>query len=48
MTESGGFIIQIADYVFEGAYERNIGGYRMHIMHEIMDYRKNLIQVFHI
>lgn len=36
MTESGGFIIQIADYVFEGAYERNIGGYRMHIMHEII------------
>ena len=36
MTEGGGFIIQIADYVFEGAYERNTGGYRMHIMHEIL------------
>ncbi len=36
MTEDGGFLIQIADYVFEGAYERNTGGYRMHIMHEIL------------
>lgn len=36
MTEGSGFIIQIADYVFEGAYERNTGGYRMHIMHEIL------------
>ena len=36
MTKEGGFIIQIADYVYEGAYERNTGGYRMHIMHEIL------------
>ena len=36
MTTNGGFIIQIADYVFDGAYERNTGGYRMHIMHEIL------------
>ena len=36
MTDDGGFIIQIADYVYEGAYERNTGGYRMHIMHEII------------
>ena len=36
MTKNGGFIIQIADYVYEGAYERNTGGYRMHIMHEIL------------
>ena len=36
MTDSGGFIIQIADYVYEGAYSRNVGGYRMHIMHEIL------------
>lgn len=36
LTENGGFIIQIADYVYEGAYSRNIGGYRMHIMHEIL------------
>ena len=36
MTKNGGFIIQIADYVYEGAYERGTGGYRMHIMHEIL------------
>lgn len=36
MTTNGGFIIQIADYVFEGAYENNTGGYKMHILHEIM------------
>lgn len=36
VSKVGSFIIQIADYVFEGAYERNIGGYRMHIMHEII------------
>ena len=36
VTTNGGFIIQIADYVYEGAYERNTGGYRMHIMHEIL------------
>ena len=35
MTDEG-FVIQIADYVYEGADERNIGGYRMHIMHEIL------------
>lgn len=31
-----GYLIQIADYVYEGAYEKNIGGYRMHILHEIV------------
>ena len=36
MTEKEGFIIQIADYVYEGAYEKKTGGYRMHIMHEIL------------
>ena len=34
--ENGGFLIQISEIVFEGAYERNIGGYRAHILHEIM------------
>lgn len=34
--EQGGFMIQISEIVFEGAYERNIGGYRAHILHEIM------------
>ena len=36
MTKKEGFIIQIADYVYEGAYEKKTGGYRMHIMHEIL------------
>lgn len=34
--EQGGFMIQISEIVFEGAYERNTGGYRAHILHEIM------------
>ena len=34
--ENGGFMIQISEVVFEGAYERNTGGYRMHIIHEIL------------
>ena len=28
--ENGGFMIQISEVVFEGAYERNTGGYRAH------------------
>lgn len=32
----GGFMLQISEIVFDGAYERHIGGYRMHILHEIM------------
>ncbi len=31
-----GYIIQIKNSVYKGAAENNIGGYRMHIMHEIM------------
>lgn len=31
-----GYLIQIKESVYEGAYEKNIGGHRMHIMHEIM------------
>lgn len=29
------FIIQISDKVYTGAYERNIGGYNAHILHEM-------------
>lgn len=32
----GGFLIEISEKVFDGAYERNVGGYRTHILHEIM------------
>lgn len=31
-----GYLIQIKDSVYMGAYEKKIGGHRMHIMHEIM------------
>ena len=31
-----GYLIQIKESVYKGAYEKNIGGHRMHIMHEIM------------
>lgn len=34
-TEEG-FLIQIKESVYLGANKRNTGGYRMHIMHEIM------------
>ncbi len=30
------FLIQISESVFNGAYERNIGGCRAHILHEIV------------
>lgn len=30
------YLIEIKESVYMGAYERNVGGYRMHIMHEIM------------
>lgn len=35
ITEDG-YLIQIKDSVYTGAYEKGIGGHRMHIMHEIM------------
>lgn len=31
-----GYLIQIKESVYQGAYERKVGGHRMHIMHEIM------------
>lgn len=34
-TEDG-YLIQIKESVYLGAYEKKIGGYRMHIIHEIM------------
>lgn len=34
-TEEG-YLIQIKEAVYSGAYEKNTGGHRMHIMHEIM------------
>ena len=46
MTKNGGFIIQIADYVYEGAYERKTGGYRMHIMHEILHPLRLQIRIY--
>lgn len=33
---SDGYVIQIKESVYLGAYERGVGGHRMHIMHEIM------------
>lgn len=36
MRTEEGYLIQIKESVYVGAYERKIGGYRMHIMHEIM------------
>ena len=35
MNEEG-YLIQIKESVYLGAYEKGIGGHRMHIMHEIM------------
>lgn len=35
-TDNGGFMIQIAQSIFDGAYERKVGGYRAHILHEII------------
>lgn len=34
-TEDG-YLIQIKESVYKGAFERKVGGSRMHIMHEIM------------
>lgn len=34
-TEDG-YLIQIKESVYNGAYEKGTGGHRMHIMHEIM------------
>lgn len=31
----GNFLIQIKESVYKGAYERNVGAYRDHILHEI-------------
>ena len=31
-----GYLIQIKESVYKGAYERKTGGHRMHIIHEIM------------
>ncbi len=36
MPIGNGYIIEIKESVYMGAYERKVGGYRMHIMHEIM------------
>lgn len=36
IKEDDGYVIQIKDTVYQGAYERKTGGHRMHIMHEIM------------
>ena len=33
--DNGQFVIKIREDVYEGAYYYDIGGYRMHIMHEI-------------
>lgn len=35
LTDNG-YLIEIKESVYIGARERNVGGYRMHIMHEIM------------
>lgn len=35
-TNEDGYLIQIKDSVYTGAYEKGTGGHRMHIMHEIM------------
>lgn len=36
ITTENGYLIQIKDNVYNGAFERRVGGSRMHIMHEIM------------
>lgn len=34
-----GYLIQIKESVYNGAFEKRIGGSRMHIIHEIMHMR---------
>lgn len=34
--DESGYLIQIKESVYEGAYEKKTGGSRMHVMHEIM------------
>lgn len=34
--DADGYLIQIKEAVYNGAYKKGTGGYRMHIMHEIM------------
>ena len=36
IKDDNGYLIEIKESVYVGAYEKNIGGHRMHIMHEIM------------
>ena len=36
LKDDDGYVIQIKEKVYLGAYERKIGGDRMHIIHEIM------------
>lgn len=36
VKNDNGYMIQIKEDVYRGAAERKVGGYRMHIMHEIM------------
>lgn len=36
IMDDDGYLIQIKESVYQGAYEKGIGGHRMHIMHEIM------------
>ena len=35
-NDDGTFLIQISEVVFNGAYEKQQGGYRAHILHEII------------
>ncbi|MDY4787829.1 MAG: hypothetical protein SO253_00760 [Bacilli bacterium] len=35
-TEDGGYHIEIKESVYKGAYEKETGGYYMHILHEIV------------
>lgn len=36
IQDDDGYLIQIKESVYMGAYEKKTGGHRMHIMHEIM------------
>ena len=36
IRDDSGYMIQIKETAYLGAYEKHIGGHRMHIMHEIM------------
>lgn len=36
VKDGQGYLIQIKESVYTGAYEKKVGGHRMHIMHEIM------------